>query len=227
MENVVSSWMIVSFLVCWQLVKPLCSFRDMNDSDNHQKTTASTDARNETLVWLADYGDDMMGFAMARVGDVDVAEELVQETFLAAVRGFGKFEQRSTPKTWLFGILRRKIVDHIRVRSRRRRDDQRDDSLEAAGPFPKRGKLSIASGWPGDPAAALENEEFWQIFDSCLSKLRDVYAEAFQMRVMDGMDSPTVCRALDISAKNLSARLHRARLGLRQCLEKNWFTKEI
>jgi RNA polymerase sigma-70 factor (ECF subfamily) len=198
----------------------------MNHSEDRDKTATGTDARNEALVWLTDYGDDMMGFAMARVGDVAVAEELVQETFLAAVRGFGKFEQRSTPKTWLFGILRRKIVDHIRARSRQRRDEQRDDSLEAAGPFPKHGKLSIASGWPSDPAAALENAEFWQMFDSCLGKLRDVYAEAFQMRVMDGMDSLAVCRALDISAKNLSARLHRARLGLRQCLEKNWFTKE-
>ena len=198
----------------------------MNASNDTPKQTSSADSRNEALMWLTTYGDDMMAYAMARVGNAEVAEDLVQEAFLAAVRGFENFEQRSTPKTWLFGILRKNIIDHIRARSRRRHDDQRDASLEAAGPFPKHGKLSISSGWPSDPAATLENAEFWQVFDTCLDKLRDVYAEAFQLRVMDGMDTSSVCRVLGITAKNLSARLHRARLGLRQCLEKNWFTKE-
>ena len=68
--------------------------------------------------WLEKHGDYLYGYAMLRVRDAAVAEDLVQETLLAALEGFASFGGRSSERTWLVGILKHKLIDHFRRVSR-------------------------------------------------------------------------------------------------------------
>ncbi len=171
--------------------------------------------------WLDRHGDGLYRYALARLRDPDAAADLVQETFLEALRSRENFEGRSSERTWLIGILRHKVLDHLR-RSGRERAAPVGDPDE--GPFDRQGFWRVGPArWGGDPAWALERREFWGVFGVCLAKLPSIHADAFLLRELEGLDAPEVCQLLGISPVNLWARLHRARLSLRDCLERNWF----
>ena len=170
--------------------------------------------------WLRDHGNLLFSYALARVGgDSAVAEDLVQETLLAAIQGYARFKQEAKLETWLVGILRRKLVDHFRKSYRRNKE------IAVAEFFSPKGHVKDIAKWQGDPRKLYENQEFWTVFDGCLSKLSAPLAEAFVICVMDHVDTKEACSLLDITPTNLSVRLHRARLGLRQCLQLNWFRR--
>jgi RNA polymerase sigma-70 factor (ECF subfamily) len=170
--------------------------------------------------WLREYGDLLYSYALSRVGgDTAVAEDLVQETLLAGIQAYGRFRRDSQLGTWLVGILRRKLVDHFRKAQRRR------EGGSAADFFSAHGHIQNVDGWRGDPRESLENREFWHVFDRCLGRLNAPLAEAFVICVMDRVATKEACRLLNITPTNLSVRLHRARLELRQCLQANWFRR--
>lgn len=181
--------------------------------------------QTDPATWVDEHGDYLYRFALSRLRHRDVAEDLVQETFLAALRARERFAGASTERTWLAGILKRKIVDHLRRKGR----EQPASDLAAGAPgteglFDERGNWSKQPGrWPGDPSAVFERQEFWAVFGACLRKLPERLANAFALREIEGLDSQQVCQALDTSANNLWVMLHRARLGLWRCLESNWF----
>jgi len=154
---------------------------------------------------------------------MDVAEDLVQETLLAAVKGADRFKGESSHRTWLIGILRRKIVDYFRRQSRQPSENLDVESLSEEAIFSNRGHLKNVSSWPRDPSMSLEDAEFWGVFEDCNGKLPVTIASAFSLRVVDELGTQEVCKILEISATNLSVRLHRARLLLRECLENHWF----
>jgi RNA polymerase sigma-70 factor (ECF subfamily) len=175
--------------------------------------------------WVDEYGDYLYRYALARVRRPELAEDLVQETFLAALRGRARFKGAAAERTWLVGILKRKIIDAL---YRKNREQPASDLAPwdqwAERLFDERGGWRTPPGkWPADPGAALEREEFWAVFAACLRKLPERLAHAFTLRAVEEMDSREVCKALDISPTNLWVMLHRARLGLWRCLELNWF----
>jgi RNA polymerase sigma-70 factor (ECF subfamily) len=170
--------------------------------------------------WLRQYGDALYGYALARLRRPHDAEEAVQETLLAALQARGEFQGRSHPRTWLMGILKRKVADRLRAAARADRETDPDD-LDAW--FDARGKWRQ---WPGrwnDPAAAAERSEFWRVVRRCLARLPARMASAFLLRTLDEEAPAKVCRELAISPGNLWVLLHRARLRLVQCLELHWF----
>jgi RNA polymerase sigma-70 factor (ECF subfamily) len=175
--------------------------------------------------WVDEHGDHLFRFALSRLRQRDVAEDLVQETFLAALRARDRFVGASSERTWLVGILKRKIVDHLRRKSH----EQPASDLSASDRwvetlFDERGNWKKKPGqWPADPGAAFEKEEFWAAFADCLRKLPERLAHAFVLREMEEVDSPEICKVLNVSANNLWVMLYRARLGLWRCLEINWF----
>jgi len=175
--------------------------------------------------WVDEHGDYLLRFALSRLRQPEVAEDLVQETFLAALHARQRFTGASTERTWLVGILKRKIVDHLRRKGR----EQPVSALSASerwleAQFDERGNWRKKPGrWPPDPSAAVEKQEFWAIFTACLRKLPERLASAFTLREIDELDTWEVCKVLDVSANNLWVMLHRARLGLWRCLEINWF----
>jgi RNA polymerase sigma-70 factor (TIGR02943 family) len=175
--------------------------------------------------WVDEHGDYLFRFALSRLRRREAAEDLVQETFLAALRARERFAGASSERTWLVGILKRKIVDHLRRTGREQpAGDLAAVDRWADGLFDERGHWRKKPGkWPADPSAALEKTEFWSIFSRCLGKLPERLANAFVLREVEELDSHEVCKVLGVSANNLWVMLHRARLGLWRCLEINWF----
>ena len=143
--------------------------------------------------WVDDHGDALYAYALLRLRDADSAAEVVQETFLEALRGRSRFEGRSSERTWLIGILKHKIIDDYRRRSRREKG-----TGEAAGAdseneefFDRRGAWKEAIGGWGDlPDQVLERSEFWQVFRTCLADLPENYSEAFTLSELEGLTGP-------------------------------------
>jgi RNA polymerase sigma-70 factor (TIGR02943 family) len=176
--------------------------------------------------WVDRHGDYLFRYALARLRKPDLAEEVVQEAFLAALRGRDQFAGASSERTWLVGILKRKIIDQLRSRQREQpmgaasADGWIDELFDRSGHW-KKGVAKWSS-----PSAASENAEFWETFSRCLGKLPSRQADVFSLRAIDEMPNTEVCKVLAISATNLCVMLHRARLGLWRCLEINWFGGE-
>lgn len=183
--------------------------------------------------WLADHGDALFGFALLRVRDRAAAEDLVQETLLAAWRGRESFAGGSTERTWLIGILKHKLIDHWR-RSAREPQNQipagaaadEPDVLEQLFDAAEKDHWRVQPSPWYDPDAALEQQQFWQIFTDCIAALPPAQAQAFSLCELDGLDGPEACKVLAVAPTNLWVMLHRARLRLRQCLENHWFERE-
>ena len=183
--------------------------------------------------WLDDYGDMLFGFVMVRIRDRGVAEELVQETFLAALRASQSFAGRSTERAWPFGILRNKVADHYRHQSREipladlDYSSPEEDGFFHSGGLGKDGWIKRLAPKPWTaPDESLISKEFQEVFNACLSRLPEKTAQVFLLREVDGVSSEEICKDLTISANNLWVVLHRARLALRRCLEVHWFGRK-
>ena len=179
--------------------------------------------------WVDEHGDALYGYAMLRLRDPDAAAEVVQETFVEALRGLSKFEGRSSERTWLISILKHKVIDHFRRRSRLDRASGQGDlvAFDAGEFFDQRGAWKVSVGrWGELPDDEVERAEFWEVFRACLAELPPSYAEAFTLSEIEGMTGPEICKLLEITPTNLWARLHRARLLLRRSLEARWFGRE-
>ncbi len=176
--------------------------------------------------WVDRHGDALYGFAMLRLRDADASAEVVQETFVAALRTADRFSGLSSERTWLIGILKHKILDHFR---RKARLEAASGDPEATGQdldsfFGAAGNWKAGpSRWGDDASLAAERGEFWEIFRICLAELPPIYADAFTLHELDDLSGEEICEILGITATNLASRLHRARLLLRKSLEIRWF----
>jgi len=171
------------------------------------------------------HADTLYRFALLRMGDPGTAEELVQETFLAALQAKEKFRGDSSESTWLIGILKHKIIDHFRKSKREiPSGDLQDLISEKKNPFDEKGHWQDPPlQWPETPEKTLERKEFWQVMTNCLNKLSSVMRRVFSLRELDGMESKEICNILDISPTNLYVLMHRSRHQLRRCIEEHWF----
>lgn len=182
--------------------------------------------------WVDQHGDALFKYAMIRTRDAALAEEMVQETLLAALQSYDKFAGESSERTWLIGILKHKIIDHYRKISRLSAyQPEMEANLEHYEIFQQSGEwvdhfnFEIGpSEWQMSPEKAVEQAEFWAAFSHCLAGLPPRIASAFSLREIEQLSSEEICKVLEISATNLWVMLHRARAHLRYCLEKRWFT---
>ncbi len=175
---------------------------------------------------------DLVRFATLQLRDPSLAEDVVQEALLAAEQGIGDFAGRSSVKTWVYSILKRKIIDALRTRHRETPISQlgnsAEDGEELDDLFDQRGFWATEHRphrW-SDPEDALEQQQFWRVFELCLDVLPERTARVFSMRELLGLDTEEICQALSISTSNCWVILHRARMGLRLCLEERWFTED-
>jgi RNA polymerase sigma-70 factor (ECF subfamily) len=180
--------------------------------------------------WVEQYGDVLFAFVAARVRDQAIAQDLVQATFLAALKASEGYAGRSSERSWLFGILRNKLVDHYRLQSREVTVAGLESSLpEEEGAFCERGPgkdgwvMKLAPTAWETPETSLVSKEFQDVLKSCLSGLPDKVAQVFLHREVDDVPSEEICKDLGVSPNNLWVMLHRARMGLRRCLEVHWF----
>jgi RNA polymerase sigma-70 factor (ECF subfamily) len=175
--------------------------------------------------WVDRHGDSLYRFALLRLGAPDLAADVVQETFLEALRVRGSFAGRSSERTWLVGILKHKIADHYRRAGRYQAAVNGVGSGAAVrSEFDRRGHWRTGpAAWVGEPSREIETREFWDVFGRCLSGLPQGLADAFFLRELDGLGADEVQEALGITPASLWKRLHRARALLRKCLESGWF----
>ncbi|MDP2247285.1 MAG: sigma-70 family RNA polymerase sigma factor [Nitrosomonadales bacterium] len=178
--------------------------------------------------WLNEHGDYLYRFALARLRDSHLAEDVVQETLLAAIQN-QSYEGKSAPRTWLTGILKHKIIDLIRKQSREQPiedvsqylpdEDHSDDYFNETGHWSD--KPAVWALPDGD----LEQKQFITILQTCMDRLPKRLSNMFLMRDIFEDDNEVVCKELDISSTNAWVMLYRARIGLRKCLELHWLGK--
>lgn len=169
----------------------------------------------------------LLRYASLQLRDRDAAEDAVQEALLAALAGAAGFAGRSNLRTWLTGILKHKIVDHIRRASREpvAADPPEGDESDFDALFDQRGHwLEPPQAWQ-DPEGALQQGRLRAVLEECLKGLPPRTAQAFMMREHLGLDTPELCKALGVTPTHSWVLLYRARMALRLCLEKNGFGK--
>lgn len=165
-----------------------------------------------------------------RVRDAAVAEDLLQETLLAAIGSHHTHEGRSSERTWLIGIMKHKVFDYFRRAAKTAQIqlivDCDEDSFENSGPWRGHWREDQAPlSWAIDASQLLESREFWETFDRCLSRLPQPIAVAFTLREIDGLESNEICEILNVTPNNLWVMLHRGRAKLRNLLETEWFSR--
>jgi RNA polymerase sigma-70 factor, ECF subfamily len=183
----------------------------------------------DPATWVEKYGDYLFRYALMRVRNREQAENMVQETFLAALQARSSFRGKSSEKTWMVGILKHKIIDQFRksIREKSVTELQSDDEQTIDQFYDKVGQpKQYPREWMPDPAASFHSKEFWQVFRSCLSELPERTANVFILRELEGQTTEEICKELGITPTNLWVMLHRARLQLRAGLEKQWFEKK-
>ena len=175
--------------------------------------------------WVDAHGDVLYRYALSRLQNPTAAEDVVQETFLAAMKSRDRFGSGSSERTWLIGILKHKVVDFIRKESRERPYEDLDapDATEEQF-FDKKGHWRVGlADWQVNPRKVLEQKEFMDVLKECLVHLPDRLGRIFTLREMDNTGSEEICKLFDISSTNLWVMLYRARMKLRTCLQANWF----
>lgn len=182
-------------------------------------------------VFLHQIRRDMIKFANLQLRDEAQAEDVVQEALAAAYGNSQRFAGRSALKTWIFAILKNKIVDLIRQQCRTTNvsalsadEENLDQAFETLFKTNAHWSPAVRPGNWGDPEESLRQSRFWEVFDACLKHLPDNTARVFMMREFLEFETTEVCTELGITTSNCNVILHRARNGLRLCLEQKWFS---
>lgn len=177
-------------------------------------------------LWVMNYADYLYSYARTRIDDNELSRDLVQETFLAALESWGKFDGRSSEKTWLTAILKNKIYDVYRKKSTSGNQQSlsinssdTDEFFEESGHW-KEGRYPEPFGI--EEPAALESKEFDGILKSCMKKLPPLWNSVFTMKHIDEEASDIICAQLELTSSNFWVISHRAKVSLRECLQRNW-----
>ena len=176
--------------------------------------------------WLADHGDYLFRVARRQLHSDELAEDAVQETLLAALSAQARYSGDASPRTWLTGILKHKVVDLIRRNVREveiPRDEEGEEAVNRL--FRQDGHWAEPFRPWGNPQAEAELSQLRRVLDECADRLKPVMAQVFSLREVAGMDTEEICKELNITPTNCWVLLHRARVFMRQCLELNGFSK--
>ena len=173
--------------------------------------------------WVEDYTSVLYSRAYHKVSNVELAQDLVQETFLAAAEKVSGFEGRSTPKTWLFSILNNKIVDYYRKKVNQPINidsqesthffDQHDSWIEEKKP----------GTWHEEKGNLLDDDEFQAILKMCLDALPEKWSMSVKLKYLSEKNGEEICQELGITPSNFWQIVHRAKLQLRDCIDNNWY----
>lgn len=181
--------------------------------------------QSELAKWVRMYTRDLLAWALRKTSDRQLAEDLVQDTFLAAAESRSSFQGDSQVKTWLLGILKNKIAEYY---SRTlRKYVGRPLPLEDLSAYFKAGghwtKSARPHAWTGEAEQLTDIPEFNRILDRCIDHLPEVMNACIRLKFLDEKKGEEICQELQISATNYWQLIRRAKLRLRDCLEKHWF----
>ncbi|MFZ5835742.1 MAG: RNA polymerase factor sigma-70 [Pseudomonadota bacterium] len=201
--------------------------QSMGTRNDEDVTDAASRLTDDTF--LNDLRQQMIKFAILQLRDKDMAEDAVQEALIGALKNVKSFDGRAALKTWVFAILKNKIIDILRQKKRLinvsdllHEDGEDRDILSL---FDQKGMWRLderPADW-GDPEDALRGKDFWRVFEACLEGLPPKQARVFMMREFIELETDEICATVEITVTNLNVMLHRARLRLRECLENKWY----
>ncbi len=212
------------------------AIRQNDDSNSLNKDTMVADPSGTSLLFdnqfLGTLRSQMLRFARLQINDSHLAEDAVQEALAGALKNAGSFTGKAALKSWVFAILKNKIVDVLRKHQRlvttgQSGSDDPDDGLSAL-------LFSSTGHWQqderpadwGNPHESLQNSHFWIVFETCLDQLPPSQARVFMMREFIELHTDEICSTVGLTVTNLNVMLYRARLRLRECLETRWFADE-
>ena len=175
--------------------------------------------------WVDEHGKYLFQYACRYVQNEETAEDLVQETFLAALSAKSQYRGDATARTWLTGILRHKICDSIRKRSRNKEVLQPSSDATLDEYFDANEHWINAIGprsWDLSPEAAYEQQQFHSVLTGCLDKLPERLRQLFLLREIDGLSREELCNLFALTSSNVGVTLHRIRLALQRCVQVHW-----
>lgn len=179
--------------------------------------------------FLKSVRDEMLRFARLQLGNDAEVEDAVQEALAGALKNAHSFRAQAALKTWMIAILKNKVADILRRRQKHPIGTIHLENDDVASRYPaafnRKGRwrgTSRPAPW-GDPEAALHSRQFLAIFDACLDCLPAQQGRVFLMREVIELGPAEICAETGLTLANVYVILHRARLGLRACLEQNWF----
>lgn len=190
-------------------------------------------SQRESLIneWVQLYTGDLLNWCNFKINDLAQAEDIVQDTFLAAFENVESFKGQSSPRTWLYKILNNKIVDYYRKKSKLefvrpslevdQANDVTDSMFTANGGW---NKEMFNKQW-GDGGNVLDDKEFRNVLLMCLEDLPVKWKNALLSKYILERNSNDICQELEISSSNYWQILHRSKLLLKVCIENNWFKK--
>jgi RNA polymerase sigma-70 factor (ECF subfamily) len=179
--------------------------------------------------WVKKYSDELFRFAFIRVSDEEAARDLIQETFLSALKNLETFKGEISEKNWLYFILKNKIIDHYRKNAKTHltsidEEQELDEFFDESGHWKK-------EALPNPFGQAVNNQqhsfEFYEILEKCKKKLNEIQLSLFAMKFLDEIDSEEICKELEISSSNYWVLIHRIKLKIRKCLEKLLYGKQL
>ncbi|MBX7142918.1 MAG: sigma-70 family RNA polymerase sigma factor [Oligoflexia bacterium] len=193
-------------------------------------TQAPPQAQLDIDKLVDEHYDYLFGYALRYFRSRDQVEDLVQETFLAVIEAVKSFEGNSSPRTWMIGILRNKIIDRLRLKCREAEGESigfEQDLLSHLFDSVEHWISNVGPRvWGSCPEGALKQKQFFSTLEACLGKLPEKMRQIFLLRELDGYERDEICKTLKLSSSNVGVILHRSRLALQHCLQVNWFEEK-
>jgi RNA polymerase sigma-70 factor (ECF subfamily) len=177
--------------------------------------------------WVNLYGDELYTWAYHKTKKIDLAEDMVQETFIKAFNALSSFQEKSSPKTWLFRILNNLITDYYRKNAKQKTSSLEDAEELTTGMFDTMNNWQVngfEDFWAKDENV-FDDSDFNHIFEFCMSDLPDSWRLAVSAKYLLQKETVEICQELEITASNYWQMVHRAKLMLKKCLETKWFSK--
>lgn len=185
--------------------------------------------QKEFEIWVTNFSDELFSWALYKTSSKEVAEDLVQETFLAAYHKIESFKGDSQPKTWLFSILKNKVIDHYRLDAKTTKQNrslsENSGNEITEGLFNENENWAsneINAIWNNDEEELLDNPEFNHVLQECMDDLPNKWRNAFTSKYLTDKKAEEICQDLDITVSNYWQIVHRSKLLMKKCLELKW-----
>jgi len=179
--------------------------------------------KHDISAWVERYMPELYGWARYKLSDEELAKDIVQDTFVTAAEKIQDFRGESTPKTWLFSILKYKIIEVYRKKAKTPLSadtktladffDDHNSWLENQKPEP----------WSNAEPELLDDADFQAVLQKCLEALPEKWNASIKLKYLMSKKGEEICQELDITPTNFWQIMHRAKLNLRECIERNWF----
>ncbi|GAA0873558.1 sigma-70 family RNA polymerase sigma factor [Gangjinia marincola] len=171
--------------------------------------------------WVSRYSDYLFNYTITRVNDRELAQDLISETFLAALKAKDNFKGEAHERTWLISILKRKIIDYYRKSNsaKGKAEVRMPDYQDEEGSWLEQ---RVADPYDKTAEDNLENTELSLAIMDCLALLPPKQAQIFKLKTIDEFDTEVICNDLKITASNLWVMIHRARKAMMDCMKKSW-----